>query len=155
VHISFRRADQLDEILMEAAHYEIYDLVKVDYIVENTEEVYDSLRDAAVRIVGKKVKDMEKLGLKFAGMYQTVSEGTGSSFPIERYTSYAAYSTSSLREVKKGPGTTVVQEARKPVTAYYNRVAYNGYDIVLNPNVLEPAVQFTYSLAVRWVLKKG
>jgi uncharacterized protein YggE len=156
IHIGFTRAGQLDEILLQAAQHEIYDLVKVDYVVENTEKIYDSLRDAAVRIARKKMEAMEKLGVKFAGMYQTVSENTSSVFPIERYTNYAAYSTTTLREVKRSVlGSTTVQEARKPVTAYYNRAPYNGYDVVLNPNVVEPMVQYSYSLALRWVLKKG
>jgi uncharacterized protein YggE len=156
VHISFTRADQLDEILLEAARHEIYDLVKVDYVVDDTEKIYDSLREAAVRIVQKKIAAMEKLGVKFAGMYQTVSESTSSVFPIERYTQYAAYSTTTLREVKKSLlGSTTVQEARKPITAYYNHAPHNGYDIVINPNVVEPMVQYSYSLALRWVLKKG
>jgi uncharacterized protein YggE len=156
VHVSFTRAGQLDEILLEAARHEIYDLVKVDYVVDNTEKIYDSLRDAALRIIRKKMDGAEKLGVKFAGMYQTVSESTGSVFPIERYTQYAAYSTTTLREVKKSLlGSTTVQDARKPVTAYYNHAPYNGYDIIINPNMVEPMVQYTYSLALRWVLKKG
>jgi uncharacterized protein YggE len=156
VHISFTKPEVLDDILLEASRFEIYDIVKVDYIVKDMESVYDSLRSAAVRTMGKKIRDFEKLGVKFLGMYQTVAENTTSTSPIERYASYSAFSSAALPQVRKSLlKSTTVNTAQKPVTIYYNKIPYNAYDIVINPNTLEPTVQFSYSLAMKYVLKKS
>ena len=36
---------------------------------------------------------------------------------------------------------------------FYNKLPYHKYDIVINPAILEPVVQFTYSLTLKYVIK--
>jgi uncharacterized protein YggE len=155
VHISYSRPDQLDDILLEAAKHEIYDIVKVDYVINNMESIYDSLRSVATRLMGKKIRDFEKLGVKLVPMYQTIAENRTSVYPSERYSAYSAFNSTSLREVKKPLiGSASVNVAEKPVTLYYNRLPYHDYDIVINPQIVEPAVQFSYKLMMKYVMKK-
>ena len=40
IHVKFNKGEVLDKILTAAAKHEIYDLIKVDYFVENTSAVY-------------------------------------------------------------------------------------------------------------------
>jgi len=46
----------------------------------------------------------------------------------------------------------VVNAADKPVSRFYNAVPANDYDIVINSAILEPAVQFSFNLIVRFTL---
>ena len=71
-------------------------------------------------------------------------------YPINRYESYQAFSTQSLESVEKS--SAIVTTAEKPISRFYNAIPANDYDIVINPEVLEPCVQFSYNLVVRFTL---
>lgn len=151
IHINYARSEQLAEILTAAAQQEIYDVVKVDYVVDNIEAVYDTLRATAVRIINKKTESYRKLGIKFdRNDYQLVAEDSRSLYPAERYKTYTAYNSPSLSAAKKG----AVVNAPKSQTIYYEKMANNDFDAVINPKVIEPVAQVMYSVQVRYVLKK-
>ncbi len=44
---------------------------------------------------------------------------------------------------------------RKSRTFYYNPLSADGFDRVIDPVVLEPVVQFTLYLKLRYELEKG
>src|SRR5688572_24819444 len=51
IHIGYKKNETLDEIVTTAAKSEIYDIIKVDYIINNISAVYDSLRDASIKLL--------------------------------------------------------------------------------------------------------
>ena len=154
IHITYKKNETLDDIVTLAAKSEIYDIIKVDYIINNISAVYDSLRDASIKLLNQKTEDFKKLGIKFNPKFQVMGEDVQSVYPIERYKSYTAYNNSSLQALKKsGVSSTSISYQPKQATLYYDKLPYNNYDIVINPVVVEPAAQFTYSLKVRYTYK--
>ncbi len=154
IHISFRKSETLDEIVTSAAKSEIYDIIKVDYIVSKIETVYDTLRNASIKLLNEKVEDYKKVGIKFNPKFQVMAEDVQSVYPIERYKSYTAYNNSSLQALKKsGVSSASIAFQPKQATLYYDKLPYNNYDIVINPVVIGPTAQFTYSLKVRYTYK--
>jgi uncharacterized protein YggE len=151
IHIHYKSFSQAEKLMTEAAKNEIFDIVKVDYIVNNHQAVYDSLRDAAVKLIQEKVSDFQKLGIKTESQYQLVAEDIQASFPLERYSTYAEFTRYRGNSGKMG--SKVIAKYDVPAL-YYNRKSYNSFDIVINPVVLEPVVQFTYNIRVKYVLKK-
>jgi len=150
IHIKFNDEGLLDDIMTIAANNEIYDLIKVEYFVENNDAKYDELRVKSVDYMLKKKEDFKKLGIDLDTIYHIVSEKSSVVYPIDRYKSYQAFSGNSL-EAKKSKTVTKV---RKPRTMFYNKLPYHKYDIVINPAILEPSVQFTYSITVKYVIKE-
>ena len=154
IHIAYKKNETLDDIVTLAAKSEIYDIIKVDYVVANMQAVYDSLRDASVKLLNQKTEDYKKLGVKFNPKFQVMGEDVQSVYPIERYRSYTAYNNSSLQALKKsGVSSASISYQPKQATLYYDKLPYNNYDIVINPNVIEPVAQFTYNLKVRYTYK--
>lgn len=151
VHVHYKNIGLAEKLMIEAAKNEIFDIVKVDYIVKDQQAVYDSLRGASVKLIQQKVLDYQKLGIKTESQYQLVSEDIQASFPIERYSTYAEFTRYQGNSGKMG--SKVITKYDVPAL-YYNRIPYNNYDIVINPVVVEPVVQFTYSVKVKYVLKK-
>lgn len=151
IHIHYKNSAQAEKLMVEAAKNEIFDIVKVDYIVKNQQAVYDSLRNAAVKLIQSKVVDFQKLGIKTESQYQLVAEDIQASFPLERYSTYAEFARYRGNSGKMG--SKVITKYDVPAL-YYNRKSYNGFDIVINPVVVEPVVQFTYNIKVKYVLKK-
>lgn len=153
IHIGYTANDLLDKMLSAAAQYEIYDVIKVDYIINNPESVYDSLRSVAIRLLNKKVEDFKKLGIKFnTNEYQLVAEQIKTTYPIDCYDSYTAFTNPNMSAVKKSVGSVV--QLPKTQTIYYNHLPYHEFDVVINPQLIEPAAQFSYMLQVKYVLRK-
>jgi len=151
VHVRFTDPAILDRIIEAAARYEIYDIVKVDYFVKDQKAVYNQLRESALDYF-KEIKKAYKEVLSLDSAYVITSENTGVSYPGDRYQSYQAFSAQVLDQSQRADSK--IERADKPVSQFYNAIAANDYDIVINPEILEPCAQFSYRLLVRCILKE-
>ena len=153
IHIRYTKPSILDQIVTAAAKQEIYDIVKVDYFIKDQQQVYQQLRSLSFDYL-KNIKDSyAKMGIHLDSAYIVTAENAWVAYPTNRYESYQAFSTQSLDASEKN--NSVVQPADKPTLRFYNAVAANDYDIVINPEILEPAVQFSYNLAVRFKMPEA
>jgi uncharacterized protein YggE len=152
IHILFERGEQLDQILKLAADQEIYDIIKVDYFVENAEAHYDTLRTAALRVLGKKRALAEQAGVGLDSVFHLIAEDARAFYPAQLYKSYQTFGASSIEAVAKRTGVTQVQKSN---TLYYQPLSYAQFDAVIHPVVLEPVVQYTYQIEVRYQIRKA
>ncbi len=151
IHIAFTDESKLNEIVTAASLQEIYDLVKVDYVVNDNAKIYAQMQEEAQIIASAKIERHRKMGVVLQTANRFMSENKQVHQPNMRYTSYQAYSLHSL-EGKKKSGVTVNQ-VRKPTSLYYNKVSENNYDKVINAFVLNPVVQYAYTLTVRCLIE--
>lgn len=147
LHIRFKDARVLDRIVSEAVKEQIYDLIKVEYFVQNQEEVYAELRKQAQELMKEKIDNYEELGMILEGSHIRGAEKTGAIFPLERYQSYRTQAQVSLGVAQKGKRKHR-KDIRRPTTLYYNKIAYSEFDIVLNASITEPPVQYTYNITL-------
>ncbi len=148
IHIKFTDENLLDDIMNSAANNEIYDFIKLEYFVENNDEKYSELRAKTVEYMLKKKETFKDLGIDLDTIYHIISEQSSVVYPVDRYETYQAFTGTSLDAVKSKSVTKV----RKPKTMFYNKLPYHKYDIIINPAILEPAIQFTYSLTLKYVI---
>jgi uncharacterized protein YggE len=180
IHVLFFRHDVLDKIISEMAFADIYELVKVEYNLEGMNAYYDQVRDAAMKVIASKESTYNMMNFRLTAT--AMSDGYACTFPMERYKQYTAYySGSSPVAVKyerdyrdknniyvSGKGNTVkveggvtaeardhhftIQTADKNKTIYYDRMPYNQFDRVLNPDFEEPAIQFYYTMQLTYTV---
>ncbi len=150
LHIRFKKSEMIDDIVTLSATNEIYDLVTIEYFVKDTQAIYDSISTRAVQHIQKTVAKFEKLGLKLEGEFRVVMEKKRAIYPEDQYTNYESFVSQSIDAAKNRTVTTM----RKPKTVAYNKLPYDNFDIVINPEFLEPVVQFTYRLQVKYILNK-
>ncbi len=150
IHIRYTAPALLDRIVTAAARQEIYDIVKVDYFVKDPQVVYAQLRDAAFQYITQIKTQYRSIGLRLDSAYLVTAENAWVAYPINRYETYQAFSGQRLDNDEKGG--SIVNSADKPISRFYNAVPANDYDIVINPEILEPAVQFSYNLILRFTL---
>jgi hypothetical protein len=147
VHIEFKQHEQINDLLTAAARAEIYDLVKVDYVVDNMNEILDELREEAHKILSSKKDLIKKTGMNLR--FSQVREKYSSVYPMERYSEYYAFKTgvtpNYASNYKKGQQVQY-NYAEKNKTVYYERVSYKQFDKVINPVVGEPQVQIYLTL---------
>lgn len=154
IHVRFKDERVLDKIVTAAAQNEIYDLVRVDYFVDDMEAVYDKMREKAVKIAAKKEKLQQDLGVNLSNRYRYVNDQTAVSMPYDNYFQYQAYTNNNLLNSNLADKKGKVEHVEKAWTLYYQPIAYKDFDAVINPSVLEPVVQFTYNLKITYFRNK-
>ena len=107
--------------------------------------------EEAARVIKEK-----SAALREAARDQAPAPGPGLSpsgpsiyYPTRMYDSYTAFEAEEISGVADRQKYTV-QSARKSRTFYFNGLDGDGFDAVINPVVLEPVVQFTLYLKVKY-----
>lgn len=150
VHVAFNSDEQFSAMMKAAAELGIFDLVKVDYNIENQEAVYTEMRERAVANLNQQLALYEKeLGIDLSQTRRTLAEAKRVIFPLNRYSSYKAFANISTDQVTERGKT---RDMYKPLTQYYDKVMPSEMDIVINPHVVEPAVQFLYHIQLQILL---
>jgi len=145
VIVRYHDAALLDKMLAAAAKSAIFDLVKVDYVVSDMPAARARLREEASRVIEQKEASYKRLfGVKIRRA-SVCQEKYSAFFPSDMYKSYTAYESGgadnyNLRVVRN----------RKTSTSYYSPLDPSGFDAVINPAGVEPVVQLTLYLKVRY-----
>lgn len=155
VSIHYKDKRLLDKLVLAASRSQIFDLIKVDYIVRDTAPIQNRLMEEAARILKGKAERYERLlGIKLLPTAQVYAEKPSIYFPTELYDSYVAYESEDIaREYYRSKYT--VQGARKSRTFFFNPLTADGFDAVINPVVIEPVVQFTLYLKVKYEIEQA
>jgi len=138
IHIQFKTTQQFEKILAACASNEIYNLVKVDYFIENIKQVYKKLQDELVKLIQEKKEYYKLLGFDLSDYNAVMADDKYCYFPKDFYKSYQAFNSISFEALNKNKGVT---KAKKQTSYYYQPISYENYDIVMNPAILEPVVQ--------------
>jgi hypothetical protein len=107
------------------------------------------LREAAIDYLEKVKTQLIGTGIKLDSAYTIAGENAWVAYPMNRYESYQAYSSQSI---DPGDKNANINLADKPISRFYNAIPANDYDVVINPAILEPAVQFSYNLVMRFTM---
>lgn len=151
VSVRYRANKMLDRFIAAAAQAEIFDLVKVDYLVHNLAAIQTKLMEEATRVVRRKVANHERLlGTKLKAAPQVYIERYESYFPTEMYSSYVAQESERVSTGFRP--NFMIQGARKPRTFYFDALSAKSFDSVVNPVVIEPVIQFTLYLRVKYAM---
>jgi uncharacterized protein YggE len=143
--VHYKDRSLLERMLVAASKSAIFDLIKVDYIVNDTAAIREKLFEEASKIIKKKQELYSKqLGVKPYSLL-VAQEKYNMFSPSEMYSSYSAYEAGSVDSTKD----LRVVEKRKSKTFYYNPLDVSDFDQVINPLVMEPVVQFTLFLKVK------
>ncbi len=138
IHIQFKKTQQFEKILAACASNEVYNLVKVDYFIENIRQVYEKLQTQLVQLIQEKKAYYKLLGFDLSDYNAVIADDKYCYFPKDFYRNYQAYNSISFEALKRNKGVT---KAKKQTSYYYQPLSYENYDVVINPSILEPVVQ--------------
>ncbi len=152
VAIHYKDKQLLDKLIVTASRSKIFDLIKGDYVVKDQSAAENKVMEEATRVIKQKAARYEQLlGVKLQPPVQIVAEKPSIYFPTEMYDSYAAQESESLSNAyDRDRGKYAIQGARKSRTFFFNPLNGDGFDHVINPIVVEPVVQFTLYLKVKY-----
>lgn len=148
IAIRYKDKTMLDRLTLAASKAEIFDLVKVDYVVKDIAPIRKQLMKEAARIIKEKVDEQEDLlGMK-VGQLSIVAPGLLSIYhPVDMYDSYMAQESEEMIGYRQNVN---IQRARKLRTFYYNALSAKDFDHVINPAMVEPSVQVTIYVRVKY-----
>ncbi len=151
VAVRYKSKDLFEKLLTAATKSQIFDLIKVDYIVSDFDSVRETLFDEAAKIVKKKEA-------KYVKVFDMTMKSVGLSvekydafYPAERYQSYQAFESGAAKTTDYRNVRTTIS-IRKSSTFYYEPLEASKFDKVINPVGIEPTVQFTLYLQVKYRL---
>lgn len=146
-NFAIRYKDQklLDRMVPLAAQAGIFDLIKVDYITGDLNAVRAQMATEAQRILKQKEETYTKLGLKLTPV-SVAAENFDAFQPFEAYNSYKAFESGNVDDNYR------VVERRKNSTFYFEPLAPGKFDQVLAPIGLQPQVQCTLFLRMKYLV---
>lgn len=150
IAIRYKDRPLLEKLLDAAAQASIFDLIKVDYVINDLGKIRSRLMEEASAVIKQKEDNYSRtLGLKFRrnAVFQETYE---TYYPAELYQTYTAAESGSV-EPNYESRTRVVRE-RKSSTSYLEPLDRSAFDVVINSAGLEPVVQCTLYLKVRYSL---
>lgn len=151
IHIKFTDVNQFQDILSSCANHEIYNLVKVDYFINDIQNVYTQLRTEIIKNLKEKRQFYNDLGFDLTQYDAVMADTKYCHFPKEFYKSYQAFSSTSFEAFKKRQG---IVTTKKQTTYYYDPISYKDYDVVINPSILEPAIQIGMEVKLQYIPKE-
>lgn len=151
-NIAVRYTDSglLEKLLSTAGKSGIFDLIEVDYVVNDLAKVKARLFQEGVKTIKRKEAGYtESFGIKLAA-YALASEKYDAFYPSELYRGYQAYEAGSTYN---SYNKTVIRQ-RKVSTFYYQPLNGADFDSVIDPIGIEPAVQMTLYLKMLYDLPR-
>jgi uncharacterized protein YggE len=154
VSIHYQEKEWINKLMTAATNANVYDLIKVDYLVSNSSAIREKLFEEGSRIIKEKAARYDRLlGLRFRSQIQIVQENYNTIFPNESYDSYVAFESGKVKESDFNDRNRV-KEARKEETFFFNTQDPGGFDNVINPVVTEPVIQFSLYLQIKYLFDK-
>jgi uncharacterized protein YggE len=152
VIISYTQNSLLDKIMTAAANEAIYDLIKVDYIVDNPDKIYETLYKEALKVIeAKKAIYLELSEKEHFGYPEIIKFEKGSIQPVEAYRSYTAHESNQVSVEGYARYSNLKKvTARRIATHYFEAAPSANFDQIINEYSLAPCVQFVLRLDLRY-----
>lgn len=151
IYIRYQDKNKLAEVLFVAAQFEIFDLLRIDCYLQNQTTL---LRDMQQQAIGHLVTEIEllqeKLGLDLESGYRVVAEKRRVFYPHQhRFTQTAEGQLSLGLPLEKGQSS----DAYKTEMKHSQSIGQQDFDIVLQPDMLQPEVQLVYEMKIQVEIK--
>jgi uncharacterized protein YggE len=151
ISVKYKDRALLEKLLAAAAQASIFDLIKVDYVVADLNKIRSRLLEEASTVIKQKEDGYTRLlNLRFKRT-AIAQESYETYYPGELYLSYTAAESGSVDTSYQQSGARVVRE-RKSSTSFLEPLDRSAFDVVINSAGLEPVVQCTLYLKVRYSL---
>lgn len=148
IHFRYKDPAVLDDLVTLCAGQEIYDLVRVDYAIDNlAERKAELVKKAESLLLSDISRHQRLLGEDFNDLQRQMAEGFRMTYPFEQYKTYTSFCNNSFNIDVEG-GQVIRHE--KTTSEFYMPMLPKGFDFVINPSILEPVVQIEYEIVMRF-----
>lgn len=148
--VSTYNINNLDKIISFASEFEIYDVIKVEYYNDDSDQIHNALFDQALALADvKKDRYLKSFGKRIVGT-PNATEEFSVVFPKTQYKTYQAFESAEIESNNAYRNQYLKKVARKNKTFYYDGVSTAGFDKVLNQSQAEVGIQYVMILTVTY-----
>lgn len=153
ITVTFRDEALIEFMTEAAAEQGIYDVIKVEYFLDDHTPYYKQLFAEALKLI----KDRKELYEATAGI--EISKGQLNTdnltviLPSSQYKKYTAYEKGDV-EVTSYDNNLIKKDLRKSFTAYYEGISQNTFDKVINNYRQGIPIQMVLGISFKYYLKK-
>jgi len=152
IAVRYKDRALLEKLLAAAAQASIFDLIKVDYVINDMNKIRSRLFDEAVNVVKQKEETYGRsLGMVIK-RNALLQETYDTHYPWELYQTYTAYESGAV-DTYYNSNSRVIHE-RKSSTSYLEPLDRSAFDSVINPIGIEPKVQCTLYMKVMYLMAR-
>lgn len=155
VMITVDQYSKIEKLIYEASDFQIYDVIKVDYINTDIEKIQKDLLREAYSVLDKKKDNYFALVKKEIIGLPTVSSNFSYVFPKGQYQNYTAYESSDVDYIRTSNESFYKKELRKGKTFYYEGVDYSDFDKIINDENPEVGIQYIMNISAKYDVKKN
>lgn len=155
--ITISNHSEIEKIISYASDYQIYDIIKVDYMNDDLEKIHQELLYEANKIANRKKEEYLKSYKKEIIGNPTMNYSLNYIFPASHYQQYSAYESSDF-DLMRGyynNDLMIKKMERKSKTFYYEGIPYNGFDKIINNQDPEIGIQYIMNISVKYDFKKN
>ncbi len=155
VIIKMKNIDDFDALIELSAKQEIYDIVKVEYINDDVDEIYEEMYKEVITFIEKRKNLYQKTtDIQFENNKRIVGDNFYSIYPKTQYKQYTAFESSNLYTYNSHYSESYHRkEARKNKTFYYDGLGHSGYDKVINSHIPNVSIQYVLMITVVYDIK--
>lgn len=148
---------KIEKIINEASDYQIYDIIKIDYLNVDLEKIHQNLMTEANKIAEWKKEEYFKRFKKEIIGTPTMNSSFNYIFPSSQYQQYTAYESSDFDLIRGSYNNDLMikKMERKGKTFYYEGTSYNGFDKVINNEDPEIGIQYIINMSIKYEFKKN
>lgn len=151
--IRIEKIEELDKILVIASQLGIYDLIKVDYMLNDIYSHKQKLMNEAANLLLSKKTFYEKTAnMRVHPNGSIYAENFEAIQPSEQYERFQSATSSEISSY--GESRYRIIKSPEPLSFFYNPKTADSFDKVLNPQIFGPSVQLVYTLQVKYRLLK-
>jgi uncharacterized protein YggE len=143
----------IEAITEAAAEQQIFDVIKVEYLLSDYTSLYKQLfAETVQQIKERKEMYMTATGMAFLPSSALHTDNLTVIFPSTQYKKYTAYESG---DVEANYNTRLVKkELRKASTAYYQGISQHGFDKIFNNNKPGVFIQLALGVSIKYYIKK-
>ena len=124
------------------------DTITRDYVIKDMAPIRKKMMAEAAKVIKAKVEEQEELlNMKVGQMTLAVPGLLSTYYPVEMYDSYVAQDSEEMMGYRQNVS---ILRARRPRTFYFNALSPKDFDHVVNPAMVEPCVQVTIYVRVKY-----
>ncbi len=154
IHIYYKERSLSDYYIKIAAKNEIYDVIRVEHIVTDQQSPLKILRGECVKLLKVYTQELAELGISFDANFKSIEESSYCIFPNNQYTLFTSYMPINYEVLSPNSTEITYVNPNEKINLFYDRLSYSNFDIVINPDIVEPCVQFIQKMKFKLVLKK-
>jgi uncharacterized protein YggE len=152
IAVRYKSRALFEKILAAAADVQIFDLIKVDYVVSDFDAVRKRLFVEAVKVIkDKELRYIRSFGVALVPV-GVANERYDAFYPADTYERYQAFETSNAYVSSSTTSSRV--DRRKSSTFFYEPLDGSRFDVVIDKQGIEPVVQFSLYIRMQYDARK-